>query len=74
MIGRPLTFWEADQEAELVARPDLSRRLGNGRSTMDTIFHRVPNALKNVKEVLLETLATSAHITGGSAHGLAERL
>jgi hypothetical protein len=41
---------------------------------MDTIFHRVPDALRNIKEALLETLATSTHITGGGVRGLAERL
>jgi hypothetical protein len=41
---------------------------------VDAIFHYVPNALRNVKEALLETLTPSAHITNGDVHSLEERL
>jgi hypothetical protein len=72
MISHPLALQEADQEMRLMARPNLGRRLGNGRSTVDTVFHHVLDALGDVKETLLETLALGEHVTSGGVHGLAK--
>jgi hypothetical protein len=74
LINSPLAFREADQEAELVARLDLSRRQGDDRSVVDTIFHRILDVLGNIEEVLLEMLTPSVHVTGGGVRGLAECL
>jgi hypothetical protein len=41
---------------------------------VDTIFHRVPNALGNIEKALLETLAPRTHVTNGGVRGLVERL
>jgi hypothetical protein len=36
---------------------------------VDTILHHDPDALRDIEEVLLKTLALGAHITSGSVHG-----
>jgi hypothetical protein len=40
---------------ELVPRPDLGCHQGDRRPAVDTKLHRVPNALRDVKEVLLQS-------------------
>jgi hypothetical protein len=74
MISHPLAIREANQETKLVAQLNLGRCQGNGRSTVDTVFHRVPNTLRDVKEALLEALVLSELVTGGGVRGLAKRL
>jgi hypothetical protein len=41
---------------------------------VDTIFHHVPDVLRNIEEALLKMLALRVHVISGSVHGLAERL
>jgi hypothetical protein len=53
---------------------DLSHHQSNGCSAVDTIFHRVPDVLRNIEEALLKMLALRVHVISGSVCGLAERL
>jgi hypothetical protein len=57
-----------------VARPDLSCSQGNGCPTVDAVLHHTPNALGDVEEALLETLALGTHVDRGCVRGLVERL
>jgi hypothetical protein len=41
---------------------------------VDTVFHRVLDALGDVKETLLETLTLGEHVTSGGVRGLAKCL
>jgi hypothetical protein len=41
---------------------------------LDAILHHAPNALRDVKEVLLETLVLGTHVSHSSIRDLAERL
>jgi hypothetical protein len=74
MIVHPLVLQKVNQVAELVARPDLGCRQGDGRSTVDTVLHRVPDALGDVEEMLLKMPALGTHATGGSVRSLTKRL
>jgi hypothetical protein len=57
-----------------MARPDLGRRQGNGRSAVDATLHRIPDTLGYVEEVFITTSAPGTHIAGSGVHGLTKRL
>jgi hypothetical protein len=41
---------------------------------VDVVLHRAPDVLRDVEEVLLETLILGAHVNYSSICGLAKRL